>query len=156
MAPTSKRTRAVAIPGSDVGGVRYHLYRQAYTQINRALELGFYLEAITLVESLVTDRVESRLSFLKKTDFSFKTLGTLIAESKKLEPDAVLKDLVTQRLDQWRDARNKALHEMAKLANGVATTWDERVQNVVPVAKEGLTTLRAIDKRCKELRKLSA
>lgn len=152
MASVRKRTRAIAVPGSNVGDARYHLYRQAYRQINQALEQGFYLEAITLVESLVSDRVESRLTFLKGTDFSFKTLGSLIAESKKVETDPVLKQLVTQRLDNWRDARNRALHEMAKLADGDAATWDDRVQSVIPVAEEGLATLRAIDKRYQELR----
>ena len=156
MASLGKRTRAVAASGSHIGGVRHHLYRQAYRQINRALEYGFYLEAITLIESLVSDRLESRLTFLKKTDFSFKTLGTLIAESKRIETDSALKELIAQRLDKWRNDRNRALHEMVKLADGDTATWDDRMKAVVPIAKEGLATLRAIDKRYKELRKLSA
>lgn len=153
---THKRTRAIAVPGSPVGGMRYKLYRQAHAQINLALEQGFYLEAITLVESLASDRIESRLTFLRQSDFSFKTLGCLIAESRRVETDQLLKDLVTQRLDAWRVTRNKSLHEMAKLADGDATSWNDRVQAVIPVAKEGLATLRAIDKRYKELLKIKA
>ena len=133
--------------------MRYHLYKQAYAQIKRAMEQGFYLEAITLVESLASDRIESRLTFLKGADFSFKTLGALIQESKRTETDTTLKYLVAQRLSTWRIARNKSLHEMAKLANGDTTNWDDRMRDVKPIAKEGLATLQAIDKRYKVLLK---
>lgn len=148
------RKRAVATSGTTIGSTRYNLYKQAYSRIHDATKQGFYLEAITIIESLVSDRLESRLTFLKKHDFSFKTLGGLIKESRKTETDSALKELVANNLDKWRDDRNHALHEMAKLADGDSTTWEDRVKGIVPVAVDGLTILRAIDKRCKELRKL--
>ena len=149
-----KRIRALAIPGSIIGPARQHLYRQAYAQIKKATEQGFYLEAITLIESLVSDRLESRITFLKHTDFSFKTLGELIAETKKLETDTDFRDLVVTRLDKWRDSRNRSLHEMAKLADGDTSNWNDRVKTIIPIAEEGSATLRAIDKRYKQLRRL--
>lgn len=151
---TSQRKRAIAMSGSTIGSSRYNLYKQAYSRINDATKQGFYLEAITIIESLVSDRLESRLSFLKGCDFSFKTLGGLIKESRKTETDSELRWLVDQDLDKWRNDRNKALHEMAKIADGDSSTWEERVKGIIPVAMAGLKILRAIDKRCKDLRKL--
>lgn len=147
------RKRALAIKGSSVGTLRHQLYRQAYKQIKIAMDQGFYLEAITLIESLVSDRLESRLSFRKKSDFSFKTLGDLIREMKKVESDTLLKELVVSRLDKWRISRNQAIHEMVKLADGTMDDWNSRNETLIDVAKKGLATLRAVDKRCKELRK---
>lgn len=154
MSDSKKRSRALAVPKTKVGKMRYNLYKQAYEQINNAMKQGFYLEAITLIESLVSDRLESRLTYLKRSDFSFKTLGTLIKTINQIETDILLKNLVSHGLNVWRDSRNKALHEMIKLEDGEETTWDQRKISLLSVAEEGLSTLRSIDKRCKELRKL--
>jgi len=151
---SSPRKRAIATSDTTIGSTRYNLYKQAYSRINDATKQGFFLEAITIIESLISDRLESRLTFLKKHDVSFKTLGGLIKESRKTETDSPLKELVAQDLDRWRNDRNKALHEMAKIADGDSSTWEDRVKGIVPVATDGLKILRAIDKRCKDLRKL--
>lgn len=145
------RTRAVSEPGTDVGSMRYGLYKQAYAQVNKAIKEGFYLEAITLIESLTSDRLESRISCRMGKDFSFKTLGSLIKELRDHESDPELKRLVDEDLDKWRQARNKALHEMVKLEQGDSGTWEERTAELIPVAEDGLTILRAIDRRHKAL-----
>jgi hypothetical protein len=148
-----QRTRALATPGTPIGRVRHNLYKRAYSRINDARAKGFYLEAITLIESLIGDRLEHRLTFLKQRDFSFKNLGELITEARKTEIDGELKQLVLGPLDSWRQERNSALHEMAKIADGDLPTWEKRMSGLETIAMGGLTTLRAIDKRCQQLRK---
>jgi hypothetical protein len=148
------RTRAIATAGNNIGTTRYQLYKRAYARINESIKQGFYLEAISIIESLISDRLESRLTFLNGSNFGFKTLGQLISETNRVETDSQLKDFVTNNLDSWRLVRNKALHEMAKLADGDTSTWDDRIKALVPCAKDGLVILRAIDKRYKQLRKL--
>jgi hypothetical protein len=148
------KTRAIATPGSAVGAARYHLYRMAYGRINEAMQEGFYLEAITLIESLLADRLESRLTFVLGIDFSFKTLGQLITKSGTSETDPALKTLVKTTVDSWRALRNDALHEMAKLAVGNTLTWSDRMLALVVVASDGLSALKAVDKRCKRLKAL--
>jgi hypothetical protein len=152
---TTKKTRrrALAVPGTPIGRVRHNLYKRAYSRINEAIAQGFYLEAITLIESLIGDRLEHRLTFLKQQDFSFKNLGELIAEARKTEIDHKLKQLVLGPLDSWRQARNSAVHEMAKIADGDLPTWEERMSSLEIIATGGLTMLRDIDKRCQQLRK---
>jgi hypothetical protein len=149
----ARKTRAVAVPGTHIGKERYQLYREAYSRINEARAQGFYLEAITIVESLVSDRLESRLSYLLNNDFSFKTLGDLIARSRAEETDGELRTLVGQDLDAWRVRRNKALHELAKIADGDTAAWETRTAEFAKTARDGLETLRKIDKRVKQLRK---
>ena len=149
-----QRTRALANQGTPVGAMRYSLYKQAYTRIAEASEQGFHLEAISVIESLVSDRLESRLSFLKGHDFSFKNLGPLITEMRRLESDEDLRKLVDQDLDEWRKSRNRDVHEMAKMADGDFSTWADRAKELIPIGKKGLSCLRAIDKRYRELRRL--
>ena len=149
-----KRIRAVSSSGNGIGQVRYKLFRQVFSRINAAQQQGFYLEAITLVESLVTDRLEGRLSFVLGEDFSFKTLGAVIKTANTHEADDVMKSIISGRLETWRISRNKALHEMAKLAAGDSRTWEDRTMGLIPVCNEGISILREIDKRCKQLRKL--
>src|SRR3990167_3525749 len=65
---SSPRKRAIATSDTTIGSTRYNLYKQAYSRINDATKQGFFLEAITIIESLISDRLESRLTFLKKHD----------------------------------------------------------------------------------------
>lgn len=154
MTRIQNRIRAIANAGTSVGKVRYNLYRPAYARIKESIDLGFYLEAITLIESLVSDRLESRVSFLLEKDFSFKTLGCLIQKSSQIEHDEELKKLVSHDLDEWRRQRNNALHEMVKIDDRLTNnTWECRVQALPVVAKKGLEILRSIDSRCKILRR---
>lgn len=128
------------------------MYRAAYARINEATKAGFHLEAITIIESIVADRLESRLTYVLGHDFSFQHLGSLITKARQVETDQTLRQLVDQDLDKWRKSRNRALHEMAKIALGDTTTWQDRVAGLVPISKDGLALLRAIDKQIKQLK----
>ncbi|MBT9161417.1 MAG: hypothetical protein DDT26_02723 [Dehalococcoidia bacterium] len=149
---TAKRTRAIAHPGNQTAKMRAEMYRAAYARINEATKAGYHLEAITIIESIVADRLESRLTHVMGKDFSFQHLGSLITKARQVEKDLILLPLIDQDLDNWRIARNKALHEMAKIATGDTTTWADRVADLVPISKDGLALLRKIDKQIKALR----
>jgi len=144
------RARAIASKSNNVGLARYHIYRQAYKRINQSIENGYYLEAITLIESLISDRLESRLSYLLKKDYSFKTLGALITKAKQFEENDQLKTVVSTELDHWREKRNAALHEMVKIEDGEVTAWEERYSELRGITITGKSILRKIDKLCKK------
>lgn len=148
------RTRALAISGTDVGLRRHHLYKNAHRRIKQAIEAGFHLEAITLVESLLSDRLESRASYIRGRDFSFKTLDALIKRFREVKPDSdkELQSLILNEVAEWKDARNKALHEMAKLSSDDDRNWDARYKEIKPVAVNGLKVLAAVDRRVKTMR----
>jgi hypothetical protein len=70
-----------------------------------------------------------------------------------VETDPTLLGLVHQDLDKWRKSRNKALHEMAKIADGDTSSWQDRVNGLIPISEEGLKLLKAIEKQIRALKK---
>lgn len=146
------RIRAISKHNNNIGQERYRLYNSAFSWINKSINYGFYIEAISITESLITDRLESHLSSITNTDYGFKTLGNLIKGIKSHESDEVLCDLVIDNLNDWRKARNKTAHEMVKIEDGKQITWEERVEINKEVAEQGLQLVRKIDKRIRQLR----
>ncbi len=147
------RTRATAAPDNDIGQERYELYKSSLDWIKKSIDEGYYLEAISILESLISDRLESYLSFPLGQDFSFKNLGVLINEIKLKKTDENLHSLIIKDLDEWRKQRNKAAHEMVKIADGKSIVWEERVKVKKEVAETGLQLFRNIDNRIWQLRK---
>ena len=148
------RKRAVTAEDNDVGQERFELYKAAFSWISKSIDDGYYLEAISIVESLITDRLESYLSLLKGEDFSFKTLGSLIDgfRSKENNTDELLRSLVLEKLDPWRRRRNIAAHEMVKIEDGKKISWEDRVKINYEVAKDGLELVRKIDSQVRKTR----
>jgi hypothetical protein len=146
------RKRANTSSENDIGQERYELYKSAFSWVRKSIDEGYYLEAISIVESLVADRLESYLSFLLKKDCSFKTLGALIESIKANEKDELLRALVLNDLNQWRKDRNRAAHEMVKIEDGQRVTWDERLAINKTVAETGLALVRKIDTQIRKLR----
>ena len=126
MSDSSERRRGEAFTGKGYGNRRFLLFEAARDHIERSLELGFFCEAIAISESVISDRLESRLSWLTKKNVGFKTLGWLIKKLRKCETDPVLL-LLLDELDTWREQRNGALHEMVKVADdGPVPDWQTR------------------------------
>jgi hypothetical protein len=149
------RKRAISASDNDIGQERYALYKSSFAWVDKSIDEGYYLEAISIVESLVTDRLESYLSFLFEKDFSFETLGKLInaiRSDKSGKTDEVLSSLVLNDLDKWRKDRNRAAHEMVKIEDGKRVSWEERVKINKTVAETGLELVRKIDNRIRKLR----
>ena len=88
------KTRATIldIPGQE----KYKIIKGAISHYNTAIENSFFLEATTLMESLISDRLESRLGELKKEQISFDTIGNLLDALRKLEEDTVLKEIMNK------------------------------------------------------------
>ena len=78
-----------------------------------------------MAESLLTDRLASRLSFLIPTARAFDAIGPLCKSLKTSKTDAELLALVESVLS-WAKDRNRALHEMAKLEEGELESWPDR------------------------------
>jgi hypothetical protein len=151
----SNRKRAQVDSDSeiDVGKQREHLYGSAFSRIDEAIDEGYYLEAITLVESLISDRLESRLGELRGDATGFKPLGNLVRKMKSEETDSELKNIVSNKVDNWRDRRNTALHEMVKIEKGEKVDWDERMKNNKSVAVDGKEIVREVDNRIRAIRR---
>lgn len=136
-----KEIRATAQLNNKIGTQRYNTYKASINRVKKAIEEEYYLEAITLCESLIADRLESRLNHLTDSDdFSFKTLGCLHDGIRKHETNIELIQLVESRkgrLDIWRDKRNKALHAIAKIEDGDSREWEGKMKDCKAIAIEG-------------------
>lgn len=150
-----KRKRASVKENPFVGQHRYTLYKQAIGQFNRAIEYGFYLEAITICESMISDRLESRCTELNKPQ-GFQTLGRLIKTLKGIETDKILRNTILEDLDTWRLNRNTALHEIVKFEKGDFPNWENKVETSKKYAEEGMIIFRKIDSRISKVRRENA
>lgn len=89
---------------------RHAAYQSALSQISRSLEGGYYLEAITLEECLISNCLFNFLDGIgsKLSNPSFNTLLKTISDKQDSAydyPHGLLRDL-----DKWRKARNVAIH----------------------------------------------
>jgi len=133
---TEKRNRIRAVAGSDpsIGMRRYELYRKAWDQIESAEQNGFFLEAITLIESLISDRLESRARYLTGEDHGFKNIGSLLTSvrSQDRDPDFLV---AYKAIDEWREKRNGAMHELVKFEQGDSATWNDKVKPLPSIVR---------------------
>ena len=100
------------------------------------MDAGYYLEAITLMESLIMDRLDSALIYygLSEQEFDFRTLATSLRE---LNAEGLITDDLYSAIDKWRIARNRALHNMAKIAVGESPVFNIRYEEQKDVAEMG-------------------
>jgi hypothetical protein len=154
-ATSSKKSRlASAGPKSDIAQKRRSLYAKTLKRVSEALTAGFVLEAITLLESVISDRLESRLA---KLDLECKAPGrfwplsamakTLAEESN--DPDKAKE--VYASIPGWAESRNKALHGLGKLAKADDKSWDEKYEEARVAAARGMELFRALDREVRKV-----
>lgn len=163
--------RKINKPGNSVGKQRQALYAKAYTRIDEAIKQGFLLEAITIEESIITDRLEARVAWLsEQTQREFRNLGPLIEllDTKKdkkqknaekmnkvkiQESDSEMLDLLSE-INKWRKQRNEALHELVKFPDDVEEKcWEDFYSKTENVAKKGKKLSRKVSNCVKRLNK---
>ncbi len=96
---------------------RYLRYRLAFERLDEALLEGWLLEAISLEESIISDRLLSVLKAYKADVPERQGLGNLITQTKKAitgSGSMIDEDIFTE-LDQWRNDRNECVHGFCKL-----------------------------------------
>lgn len=137
---------------------KYEAYREAWTRIAQAQENGFFLEAITIQESIISDRLISFLSrpgasnaYVEKTkNGKFVSFARIIEcwGSEVEQPLSVgdYSDLI-DAVDQWRKDRNSAIHAIVKLNNSDETrSIDTFLQKAKQVAADGEQLAREVCK----------
>src|ERR1035437_712315 len=150
------KVHVTSMPGENpIGSDRYHLLRAAAERAAEAFKKGFFLEAITLTESLLGTRLECRLAWVRriqtgKPPVEFSTLNRLCEELLGKRASAVLCDaeafkLPIQAVREWVDKRNEALHEMAKLIEEDTHDFSVKYKRSRVVVLEGFKVLLAYD-----------
>ena len=122
----------------ELGKSKQQLYKFAHRRVQSSIRKGAHIEAIALLESIMSDRIESAISSLTRQPVSASSLGSLFRLLDKLSPaDDNLKALVWD----WNESRGLVIHQMVKLTNDYNSTWAERVKFARITAQEGLILL---------------
>jgi len=104
MGPALVTPKSRAASGHENGRIRQTLYRAASGHVQRSIREGFYLEAITLCESMISDRIEALVAAL---DPDHPIAGRLLALGQNLQhfrrvlADDPEGDALALRLDAW-------------------------------------------------------
>ena len=141
------RATILKIPGID----RCEIIKSAISRFNTAIEHSFFLEATALIESLICDRLESRIGELTHNTVEFGTLGDLLKQLNKIENDNLLKEIMNKKLNQWTGSRNIVIHQAAKIQQDHKKDWNSFIKLAEQTAKEGRN---AFDKYNGQLQKL--
>lgn len=124
--PGSKRRfHAVAIPNRNA--IKYFSYREAWARLKRARIFGFHLEAVTIEESIIVDRLLSLLVCVGEIRAESRTkqygLGQLVQLWRKRVqqpiPVKYFPDLFSA-VDDWRQRRNRVVHSIVKSMPGAS------------------------------------
>ena len=129
------------------GHERCDTFKRVLGRYKDAMDKAFYLEAITLMESLISDRLESYMSRnIADNDYSFSTLERLIRGLRRIETTSMPVDSI----EAWKQQRNILLHEMAKIEEGNYEPFDVKYKRAKQCAEDGLELFRVIDKICRK------
>lgn len=150
---SKKKIRATIldIPGQE----KYEIIKAAISRYNTAIEHSFFLEATALMESLISDRLESRLGELTKSPVSIDTIGNLLNSLRKIETDFVLKEIMNRQINNWCGDRNTVIHQAAKIELGKKKKWQDFIKQAEKTAKDGRKIFDAYNKQLNKLRRTS-
>ena len=129
-------------------GIKKERYLEAYMRIDSSIKSKHFFEAITIEESIISDRLAS---FLEATDTlksdqihrqSFANLIMLWRIATK-NPGAIWEacDELISEVDSWRSQRNKYVHGLVKFPNQKANipNTKEFLKGAEKTATEGKT-----------------
>ncbi|MCX4093193.1 hypothetical protein [Nocardia sp. alder85J] len=141
---------------SGFGASRWHRYVAAFDRVIRCIDHSYYLEAIAILDSLITDRLTSRVGHVKHQERpALKPVGplckTLIGDpnsqsSLGAETDPQFRAVIAQ-IRTWSNARNAAMHETAKIVRGSDQhgTFDVDMEVHRRTALDGIELLQQFD-----------
>lgn len=139
---------------ADISGiVRHEIIKSVIRRFNTAIEKCFFLEATALIESLICDRLESRIGELTLKSVEFGTLGDLLKKLNKIETDVELKTIMNNILYQWAGKRNIVIHQAAKIELGKKKDWNVYLLLAETTANEGRKAFDRYNKQLKKLRR---
>lgn len=143
------RATTLDISGTD----RYSIIKSAMSRFNTAVEHSFYLEATALIESLICDRLESRIGELTLAPVKFGTLGDLLKKLNSIENDEELKYIMNHLLYQWAGKRNLVIHQAAKIELGKKKDWNDFLKIAEKTANEGKRIFSKYNKQLEKNRR---
>jgi hypothetical protein len=138
--------------------------KEAFAHVQQSIRDGHHLEAITVLESILTDRLGSIVHGALGHKVTLRhtlgglvklaTQGPLITQSEQAEGvparryaslPADIMNFLTGQLSHWWRMRNNAVHGMAKLHHVGDVTFAERYAKLSGAVLEGVRVLQQLD-----------
>ena len=136
---------------------RYLRYKLAFDRLDEALFEGWLLEAISLEESIITDRLLSIIGSDVNAAYTRQSLSNIIAQAKKAMTGsgAPVEGDIFNELDQWRDARNECVHAFCKLddhayAENSAEIFSEKMLETAKKGRELVDLVKDLSREAKK------
>lgn len=127
----------------ELGKAKQELYRKAHKHLDRATNKGSHIEVIAILESLMSDRLESAISSITGQSQAVNSLGSLISKFHQIHP---LDEELRLRLHEWNRHRSQIIHQIVKLTENYTPTWAERITFARRIAAEGKILLKELRK----------
>lgn len=144
------------IDNPDVRGIRYVMYKHAWDRYNEAYKAKYFIECIALVESLIADRMESLANEISSSSkFSYSTLEKLIDYlSGKNQAPSLTESIIQTigKIEVWKNGRNRAVHEMAKLSEDLTETFDQKYGELEQIADGGRELFNELNNEIRKFR----
>lgn len=132
------------MPSSDAkakakNSTKYWSYKEAFDRMESAQKQGFFLEVVTIAESIISDRLLSFLwqrNILDPSKHDVNTgFSTLI---KKWKADDGADTTLAEKVDTWREKRNIVVHSIVKSIPGTEhSDIDDFLAQAEKTATEG-------------------
>ncbi len=118
----------------------FQKFSEAFLRIKLSIEQGFYFETITIVESIITNRIKSNLTGRNLITDEYLTFFDIIEKVKDSTPEKL--NLIDE-LHEWRKNRNKAIHNIINHKEENIVFFMETVKKT---AIKGEELARTVDK----------
>jgi len=152
MATNSYREKA---HDAGFGYRRWRRYIEAFDRVQECMRLGYHLEAVALLDSLITDRLTSRIGHLRQNPAQAKAIGPLCTtllgrrdnpSDEGIESDEQFRTTIG-KIRRWADERNEAMHAAGKIlrSDDPAMSFGDALTIHRQTALGGVALLREFD-----------
>lgn len=146
------KVRSSGQKGSEQNRRREELYSRGFDQIRNAYDQGFYIECVTIIDSMITDRLEAYVQFLlhgEEKQFvaeslfnAMKSVGSVTKEKGVRDEDF---KWMHKKIESWVPKRNFAVHNFVIVRpDTVDDSAEVRLQKLKDAADEGLILVRQV------------
>jgi hypothetical protein len=137
------------------GYQRWRRYTDTFDRIEHCLQRGYHLEAVALLDSLITDRLASRIGHLKRIEPAIGPLGPLCRVlvgnpgdpgDIGIEGDSEFREVV-EEIRVWARRRNNAMHAVGKIlrSDDPQVSFDDALSIHHQTAVDGVSLLQRFD-----------